>query len=458
MKEKDMNQVFFDFKIVKKMANPPTLTKIVFIQRILAFVPMFDNNKPRRMQFPNFAAVCSSWREAIIEFDAAVPSVRFEIEHRSYSPIYLFPRVAHIPWIVYLFIRAGGSIEIGTEKHLQLFTSLPSEIKSQVEGVTLCDDMRTANEVSAAIEHFPFIKKLRASRFVMTDDTLKDITTKLPRLQVLDLSSCTLLDSSFEHFAKMKDTNSLIELDLFRTNTFDSNLAHIAQLSGTLEKLSLVGTHVTNRGFVYVGELTKLKQLSLQNTQIGDEGMKHLKNLTSLKVLSLKNTNVGDEGLEVICNFRLLVRLNLNNTKITNTGMHHLSGHPSIQSLFLFQTQIGDSSMLHISSLSETLTHLIIGYTNVTETGLSYLADMKKLKVLNMAKLNGITDQGLMHLSKLPHLEDLDLDENEKLTDAAIKYLLMNTNLSTAAAGCVFFPPQISASINEEFNRLKTKQ
>ena len=58
----------------------------------------------------------------------------------------------------------------------------------------------------------------------------------------------------------------------------------------------------------------------------------------------------------------------------------------------------------------------------VTDDGLKYLKNMKKLNFLNF-RHNKITNKGLKHLEGLKLLEYLNLDDNPKLTQDAVDAL-----------------------------------
>lgn len=50
-----------------------------------------------------------------------------------------------------------------------------------------------------------------------------------------------------------------------------------------------------------------------------------------------------------------------------------------------------------------------LNFSNVTDEGLAHLANVRRLKNIELEKCAGVTDMGLSHLAKLPHIEHLAL-------------------------------------------------
>ena len=67
--------------------------------------------------------------------------------------------------------------------------------------------------------------------------------------------------------------------------------------SGTMERLHLENTAITDAGLVHLKGLKDLKELSLINTAITDAGLVHLKGLTKLEDLWLDYTDVTVAGV-----------------------------------------------------------------------------------------------------------------------------------------------------------------
>ncbi len=76
----------------------------------------------------------------------------------------------------------------------------------------------------------------------------------------------------------------------------DSTLARVAK-HGSLTRLYLRGTRITDDGLKHLTGLTKLEELDLAETGITDAGLVHLSGLSSLKKLYVRETRVTQAGV-----------------------------------------------------------------------------------------------------------------------------------------------------------------
>lgn len=84
----------------------------------------------------------------------------------------------------------------------------------------------------------------------------------------------------------------------FGDSTFnDADLAQLSAL-GTIQRLSLSRTRVSDKGLVHLKKLTRLKYLSLDETSISDAGLISLHNCRSLEWLYLGGTRTTDAGVQ----------------------------------------------------------------------------------------------------------------------------------------------------------------
>jgi Leucine-rich repeat (LRR) protein len=68
-----------------------------------------------------------------------------------------------------------------------------------------------------------------------------------------------------------------------------------------LERLSLSGTRVTNKGLKDLAGLTELKKLSVANTKITEAGLTHLEGMKSLRELNVFGSpNVSKKAAEAL--------------------------------------------------------------------------------------------------------------------------------------------------------------
>lgn len=111
------------------------------------------------------------------------------------------------------------------------------------------------------------------------EETLKKNGGKLERKQyplgaawVIDLTGQQLSNSTFD---ALKRLDHVAELNLSRTNTGDAEMTNFAdsKLSGTLVKLDLSDTKVTDKGLQQLKECQFLMNLNLNKTSVTEAGV-----------------------------------------------------------------------------------------------------------------------------------------------------------------------------------------
>jgi hypothetical protein len=99
----------------------------------------------------------------------------------------------------------------------------------------------------------------------------------------------------------------LTELDLARLNRFrdpgnnsvpltEACLVHLQALP-RLQKLSISGNRITDRGLAQVAQLKNLAELDLVATEVTDAGLVHLQGMKSLRSVNLAATRATAEGI-----------------------------------------------------------------------------------------------------------------------------------------------------------------
>jgi hypothetical protein len=95
--------------------------------------------------------------------------------------------------------------------------------------------------------------------------------------------------------AQLKDTASLVELNLAGTKFSDASLTNLQSLTN-LARLHLEHTQVHDGALANLKPLTSLVYLNLFDTPVTDAGLENLKGLTRLRHLHLWQTRVTDAG------------------------------------------------------------------------------------------------------------------------------------------------------------------
>lgn len=86
----------------------------------------------------------------------------------------------------------------------------------------------------------------------------------------------------------------------------------------------------------------------------------------------------------------------LSNTDVTDTELAHLQELRQLQALWLANTKVTDVGLAHLQELSELAT-LGLGNTRVTDAGLVYLQRLRQLKNLDLVGTK-VTDEGVRRL------------------------------------------------------------
>ncbi|MGE0755690.1 MAG: leucine-rich repeat domain-containing protein [Pirellulaceae bacterium] len=144
-----------------------------------------------------------------------------------------------------------------------------------------------------------------------------------------------------------------------------------------------------------VGTLTKLE---LTTSPITDAGLSHLAGLTNLYTLHLAGTKVTDAGLVHLAGMKNLGILSLDGTGVTDAGMPQLAALPALERLFLNETQVGDAGLTEIAKLTG-LKELCLNKTKISDAGLPQLAALTDLEILKVNE-TAVTVDGMMALQK----------------------------------------------------------
>src|SRR5687768_6152080 len=246
-------------------------------------------------------------------------------------------------------------------------------------------------------------------------------------LKKLDLSLTYVSDKGAEAIGK---ATQLEELNLF-TAEFITDAA-IAFLRGNtnLRVLNLRGTDVTDTSLEYISQLGNLRSLDISFTQIGDVGMEHLAPLSQLEELNVGGMKISGAALHVLKYLPNLKRLSFYGTQRRNAGMCWAPVMTDIEldtiALLtgLEELNIGDGVALGTPRPAEMGPRAgeaecrITGGTRVTDVGVAKLANLKKLRNLNLSGSH-VTGGALKTLAALPALQQLSLWNAEAIDDSA---------------------------------------
>jgi hypothetical protein len=246
-------------------------------------------------------------------------------------------------------------------------------------------------------------------------------------LKKLDLSLTYVSDVGAEAIATLPQ---LEELNLFASEFITDAAIAFLRSNTTLRVLNLRGTDVTDTSLEYVSRLSNLRSLDISFTQIGDVGMEHLAPLSQLEELNLGGMKISGAALHVLKYLPSLKRLSFYGTQRRNAGMCWAPVMTDIEldtiALLagLEELNIGDGVALGapkpavLGPATGEAECRITGGTRITDFGVAKLANLKKLKYLNLSG-SVVTGGALKTLATLPNLERLSLWNAATINDSA---------------------------------------
>ncbi|KAG5464334.1 hypothetical protein LSCM1_00516 [Leishmania martiniquensis] len=233
---------------------------------------------------------------------------------------------------------------------------------------------------------------------------------RLQHLQSLSLHGLSVTDTDLLSLSGCSRLRQLV-LDECRQI---SDLSFLAHLRGTLERLLMPRTLLSNTNMQHIGLCDKLVELHLQSLrQLTDIGA--LKNLTALRVLNLSDNLVTDEGCRALRCLPSLQRLNLASCRCITSLAAALSAS---------------------GRWTQRLFSLDLSHTNITDSGLQCVQQCTDLRYLNV---RGCSELGLLHwLQKMTSLRWLHLGGTRVTDEETTRYLPCARSLRfLSLSGCV---------------------
>jgi hypothetical protein len=164
---------------------------------------------------------------------------------------------------------------------------------------------------------------------------------------------------------------------------------------------------------------TELRRLGVHNLQLEDRHLEQLSDLKELGELWLGSDRITAEGMAHVARLPRLERLYLYGTKADAQTLEPLAA-AKLKEFGASEKDFDDESAALAKNWSD-LEALYLGNTSLSDTGLSHVPGLPRLKVLELADTK-ITDASAPLLGKMQNLETLNL-EGTALTDAAIPEL-----------------------------------
>jgi hypothetical protein len=271
---------------------------------------------------------------------------------------------------------------------------------------------------------------------------------ELKTLKRLDLSLTYISDRGVE---RLKQLAQLEDLNLYAAEFITD--AALAFLRGhrQLKTLNLRGTDVTDTSLAYAAELPNLKSLDISFTQITDVGMEHLASLTQIEELNLGGNKISGGGLHVLKLLPRLKKLSFYGIQRRNAGwcwapvltdleLETIGLLGGLEDLNLgLGVGLGTPRPSDLGPADGEAECRIAGGTRITDLGLSKVAQLVKLRQLDLSGAS-ITANGVKALAQLPELRHLSLWNAAGVDDSAATALatlgaLTSLDLSNTKVG-----------------------
>jgi hypothetical protein len=168
-----------------------------------------------------------------------------------------------------------------------------------------------------------------------------------------------------------------------------------------------------------------------ENSNPSDKALQHLPKLPNLRTLLLAGTQASDASMRHLAKLKRLEQLYMwDVSKVSDIGVQHLKHLTNLEGIHISESRISVGALRVFGQLKE-IESLSVQGNHFTDTGLSYLANSTKLKVLWVGLgPNQITDEGICHLCQLEELETLGL-QNTHVTAKGLERLSTLRNLKS---------------------------
>jgi len=124
--------------------------------------------------------------------------------------------------------------------------------------------------------------------------------------------------------------------------------------AGQIVAVDLTSTWITDADLARIGRIGSLRKLNLAHTRITDVGIEHLKPLKNVTELSLYYAEyITDIAIAHLQGWKQLESLNLRGVRLTSYAFEHLSKLTGLRSLDIAFTEVEDDGFEQLSSLTK---------------------------------------------------------------------------------------------------------
>lgn len=158
--------------------------------------------------------------------------------------------------------------------------------------------------------------------------------------------------------------------------------------------------------------LPHLKRFRIAGFGVTPEGVKHLAKASNLEELALENTQIDDEALESLKTLPRLWSLNLRRSvKLTDQAVEILSEFPRLTHLYLLENQFSAEALAKLAQMNRLRLLDLRSCGAVNAALLNRLSAMERLAALRLRGYN-VDDRCLQAVGKFLHLTSFTLEES----------------------------------------------
>ncbi|MCA9013066.1 MAG: hypothetical protein KDB01_25115 [Planctomycetaceae bacterium] len=189
----------------------------------------------------------------------------------------------------------------------------------------------------------------------------------------------------------------------------------------SLVTLVLAETGVTDAGVESLRGMT-IRQLFLGSCQITDASAACFCYLHHLTDLHLEDTQIGDGTCQAIVEIETLEHLEIPNTRVTDDGAALTMNLPRLSRLNLgYNDKISDVTLERLSNKT-SLREFLLKSTGITDAGLRHLEKSALIK-LEVGGNSAVTDVGINSVAQIKSLVGLDINDGNSVSNNAIAQL-----------------------------------
>ncbi len=180
-------------------------------------------------------------------------------------------------------------------------------------------------------------------------------------------------------------------------------------------------TAITDEILTNINHLTRLQNLILRDCNLTSKAVTTFNCFPQLDNLALVDTEISSDGIANLRRLRQLDSLTANDVTNPSVFLTKLSGQSQLRSLSLKNAGLRDSDLKLIAQMANLKDLTIGGNREITNQGLAYLADCKKLRKLQIKHIP-IKPGGAAVLAKIKGLKLLLLSP-QSFSEAEVRAL-----------------------------------